>query len=77
MDNMSTGMFEGSGQYDAAGKAITQTGTFSCPFTGEKDMWYRSEWKIINKDKNVLSMYRKGPDGKEFRSMEIVYKRTK
>jgi hypothetical protein len=51
-------------------------GTFSCPVTGEKDMWYRSEWKI-GKDKQVYSMFTKGPDGNEFKSMEITYTRAK
>ncbi len=77
MDSMSTGMFQGSGQYDAATKTLTEGGTFSCPVTGEKDMWYRSEWKIVTDEKNIFSMYMKDPAGKEFKSMEILYKRAK
>ena len=77
MDNMSTGIFSGSGQYDAATKTITETGTFSCPATGEKNMWYRSEWKFVSNDQNTFSMFMKDKDGKEFKSMEIVYKRAK
>jgi uncharacterized protein DUF1579 len=77
MDNVSTGIFQGTGQYDAATKTITETGTFSCPFTGEKNMWFRHEWKIIKDDMNVFSMYTKDPAGKEFKSMEITYKRAK
>jgi hypothetical protein len=77
MDNMATGMFQGTGQYDAATKTLTESGNFSCPATGEKDMWFRTEWKIVNNDKNIYSMYMKDPAGKEFKSMEIVYKRAK
>ncbi len=77
MDNMSTGMMTGSGQYDKGSKTIKDTGTFSCPVTGEKDMWYRSEWKLAGKDKHIYSMFMKGPDGQEFKSMEIVYTRAK
>jgi ABC-type transport system substrate-binding protein len=77
LDNMSTGLFQGAGQYDATTKTISQTGTFSCPFTGDKNMWYRSEWKIVKDDMNVFNMYMKDPAGKEYKSMEITYKRAK
>jgi len=77
MDSMGTGMMIGTGSYDPASKTIQESGHFSCPMTGEKAMWYRSEWKIIDNDNQVFSMYGKGPDGKEFKGMEIVYKRVK
>jgi hypothetical protein len=77
MDNMVTGMMLGSGSYDAPSKTVQQSGHFSCPITGDKAMWYRSEWKITDADNQTYSMYGKTPDGKEFKSMEIVYKRMK
>ena len=40
-------------------------------------MWYRTEWKIADNDNQTYTMYGKGPDGKEFKNMEIVYKRVK
>jgi hypothetical protein len=77
MDSMVTGMMIGAGQSDTATKTIKQTGTFSCPMTGEKAMWYRTEWKMIDNDNQTFTMYAKGPDGKEVKAMEIVYKRVK
>lgn len=77
MDNMTTGMMIGSGSYDAPSKTISQSGRFSCPMTGDKAMWYRSEWKIMDNDNQTYTMYTKTADGKEFKSMEIVYRRIK
>jgi hypothetical protein len=77
MDSMATGLFEGSGSYDATTKTVGETGNFSCPVTGDKDMWYRSDWKMVDNDTNVFTMYMKDPNGKEFKSMELTYKRAK
>src|SRR4029450_8652344 len=35
MDSMSTALFQGAGQYDPATKTLSETGTFSCPVTGD------------------------------------------
>ncbi|KAB2842169.1 DUF1579 domain-containing protein [bacterium] len=75
MDSMSTGIGQAKGQYDAATKTITDQGSFSCPIKGTVD--FRSEWKILDKDKFSFSMYMPDPNGKEFRSMEMLYKRAK
>ena len=75
MDNMMTGIMVSTGQYDASSNAITEKGTFSCPMTGEKDKEFRSVWKIIDENNYTYEMYGKGPDGHEFKNMEIVYKR--
>jgi hypothetical protein len=77
MDNMGTGMMVGSGTQDPISQTIRESGTFSCPMTGDKATWYRSEWKITDNNNQTYTLYGKGPDGKEFTSMEIVYKRMK
>ncbi|HKX13032.1 MAG TPA: DUF1579 domain-containing protein [bacterium] len=77
MDSMSTGMAQAAGQYDPATKTINDQGSFACPVTGEKNMPFRAEWKIVNADNLIYNMYVKGPDGKETRNMEIKYKRAK
>lgn len=77
LDNMSTGIMEVSGTFDPKSKVIRTSGHFSCPMTGEKDRWVRSEVKIIDNDNNTYTSYFKGPDGKEFKSMEISYTRVK
>ncbi len=75
IDNMGTGIMTGSGNYDPKTKTLTDQGTFSCPAEGQKS--YRGVTKIIDKDNFTYEMYMAGPDGKEFRAMEIVYTRKK
>ena len=77
MDNMSTGVFQSTGQYDASTKTFKDSGHFSCPMPDERDKWFRTEWKILNPNKHIYTMFTKDPDGKEFKSMELVYKRAK
>ncbi len=77
LDNMATGMYQSSGQYDAKTRTLKDTGTASCPMTGEKNRVFHDEWKVINKDNTVFSMYGQDPSGKEFKMMEIRYKRVK
>jgi hypothetical protein len=75
IDNMGTGIMTGSGNYDPDTKTLTDQGTFSCPAEGQKS--YRGVTKIIDKDNFTYEWYMTGPDGKEFRAMEIVYTRKK
>ncbi len=75
LDDMGTGIMMVSGQYDAATKTLTQSGANSCPLTGEKARPGRSTWAVNDTDRNTYTSYTLGPDGKEFKSMEIVYAR--
>jgi hypothetical protein len=74
---MSTAMMMSGGKMDPTSKKIVQTGTTSDPMKGDKNAWFRSETKIISKNEHMMEMYSKGADGKEYRSMEIQYKRTR
>ena len=74
IDSMGTGMMSASGSYDAAAKAMTETGSFSCPMKGGP-LGYRAVTKIIDANTHTYEMYMTGPEGKEFRSMEITYTR--
>ena len=76
IDSMATGIMTASGQYDATSKTLGTSGANSCPLTGEKDRKGRAETKIIDNDHNVYSSYAAGPDGKEFKMMEITYTRV-
>jgi len=77
-DNMGTGVMIGEGSFDAKSKTLTDGGKFSCPMTGG-DRNYRAEWKLSGKNNFTYSMFGKGLDdtGKEFKQMEITYKRVK
>ncbi len=74
-DSMSTAMMTGTGTYDAATKTITDRGTFSCPMMGKKCA-YRSTTRFVDKDHFTFEFFCAGPDGKEFRMMEIQYVRS-
>lgn len=73
-DTMGTGMMFSTGKYDPATKAFTMYGEFAEP-TG-KTVKARDVIRIVSKDKHTMEMFVPGPDGKEFKTMEIVYTRT-
>lgn len=75
MDNQSTGVFMSEGTADASGKVFTYFGKMDDPIAGVKDKTVRSVAREIDDNKTVLEMYDTGPDGKEFKSMEITYTR--
>ena len=75
-DNVATGMMVGSGQFDAAANALTNQGDFSCPLTMETHRLFRSVWTLVDPDHNTFENYMRGPDGREFKAMEIRYSRT-
>ena len=77
LDNMNTGITRGSGNYDRASKTYKESGAFSCSMTGEKDMRFRAEWKVIDRDTLLYTMYSLAPDGREVKSVEVTYKRRK
>lgn len=79
LDNMGTGMMFGKdGTYNEKSKTYVDKGEHSCPMSADKKRDYRTEWKIM--DKNTMKFTMWGPgieDTKEFRQMEITYKRVK
>lgn len=75
MDSMGTGMMVSTGTMGGT-NTLTSTGSFACPMTGEKDKWFRSELKVTNKNEHTFAMFGKTPEGKEFKTMEINYKRV-
>ncbi len=74
IDSMGTGMMTGTGSYDAEKKQLTETGSYTDAMTGE-DRTYRGVTTIIDNDNHTYELYTSGADGKEFRQMEITYKR--
>lgn len=75
MDNMSTGMMQMTGTFDSASPTLKTTGQLSCPLSGDKNRWVRSEAKIIDRNENIYTSYFRDADGTEFKAMEIIYKR--
>jgi hypothetical protein len=74
-DSMSTGVMLSTGQCDDKGNCTFKS-TYTDPMTGET-----RETRMISReegpDKEAMEAFDKGPDGKEFKSMELVYTRKK
>lgn len=70
MDNMSCGMMISTGKMENGG--ISWKGQMDDPMTGKR-MPYRMVEKNDGKGTYTLEMYNAGPDGKEFKSMEVVH----
>lgn len=78
IDNMATAMMHGTGTWDSKSKILKDSGQFSCPMAETKQRTYRTEFKVVNKDTLVFTMW--APEietGKDFKNMEITYKRAK
>jgi hypothetical protein len=75
IDNMTTTMMYGTGSLDATGKVMTSTMTYSDPQSG-KEQVSRSVGRIVDAKTHVFEMYGPGPDGKEFKMMEITYRKA-
>jgi hypothetical protein len=71
-DNMGTGLMTVEGAYDPASKTLVQKGDFVCPIYGHTN----ARWvtKFIDANTYSFETYMT-KEGKEFRNMEIIYKR--
>lgn len=76
VDNMGTGVMKLEGPWDAATKSMELKGIMIDPGTG-KEAPVRETFVINDDNTQTMAMYAKGPDGKEFKTMEIVFKRAK
>jgi hypothetical protein len=76
VDNMGTGVMVMEGTYDAASKSITYKSEMPNPMTGKYEP-SRVVSRMDSPDQSTMEFYGAGPDGKEFKSMEITYKRAK
>lgn len=71
-DSMSTAFMVTRGLYDAAGRVGTMHGTHDDAMSGRRDVPHRTVTTIESKDRNVYEMLMPGPDGKEFKSLEVI-----
>src|SRR5688572_6931581 len=76
MDNMSTAVMTSEGTFDAAGKVMTSWGTMDDVMAG-KTVKVKSVVTVTDADTHVMEMWGPGPDGKDFKNMEIRYTRKK
>ena len=71
---MSTAITTSLGSSDEARKEFTFSGEYDDPVTGKvKKM--KTVLRIEGDDRHALEMFDTGPDGKEFRSLDVVFAR--
>ncbi len=75
IDNASTIMQTEVGQVDESGKTWTMHGEMTNPQGGGR-MIKRSVITLQDRDHHSMEMYFSGPDGREFKGMEIRYRRA-
>ena len=76
IDNMGSGIMYAEGPWDETTKTITFKGKMVHPGFGQ-EVPVRQVTKIVDENTQVMEMYMPGTDGKEFKTMEIVSKRSK
>jgi len=74
-DNMGTMMIHATGECDGQGKVRIMRGDADDLIAG-KSSWFRSVYRFDGPDHYTLEMWGPGPDGKEFRMLEIVHTRV-
>jgi len=78
IDNMGSGIMVLEGPWDEASKSVTMKGKVVDGMSGNgKEMEIRETFKIIDDNTQLMEMFGPGPDGKEFKMMEIKYTRKK
>jgi Protein of unknown function (DUF1579) len=76
IDSMGTAIMNTTGQADPSGKKVTFTGTMDDPMSGKK-MKFKETITFVDNDHQVFEMWMPGPDGKNFKTLEINYTRKK
>lgn len=74
VDNFGTGVMTSWGTRDDANRTMTMNGTFTDPMSG-KDQTTRTVSREVDDNHFTFEMYGPGPDGKEFKTMEIQAER--
>ena len=76
VDSMASYMAVFEGDYDKEKKLLTMTTETPDPVTGKLMKW-KGVTHFIDKDNHTWTGYMPTPDGKEFASMKVTYKRKK
>jgi len=76
IDNMGSGIMILKGKYDETSKAVQMAGEIVDPVT-KKPKKVRETITVIDPDTQKMEMFDTSPEGKEFKSMEIIMKRKK
>ena len=74
IDNLSTGILVLSGRYDPQRDAIVMTGEYTDPVT-KRTRQLKSVERLTEDGSRVYEHWEVGPDGDEFKVMELTYRR--
>lgn len=76
IDNMGTGIMTMEGSWDSTTKTINFAGRMMDPaLADETDV--RETFTLLDPDHQLMQMYAKGEDGKEYKTMQIHFRRRK
>lgn len=73
-DSMSTGIMSSVGTCDSAGKTFTYLSECNDCISGQLKK-LRTTMRVLSASKHVFEMFDAGPDGKEFKNLEVTYTR--
>ena len=76
IDNTGTGFYLTEGKLSKDGKVRTEKGVWDDPMTGGKTKVKMVIYSVSG-DSYKMEMYAEMPDGKEFKSMEMIYTKVK
>ena len=76
MSSMTTSIQVQSGTADETGTVFTLVSTYKDANTGQEHD-NRSVITVIDNNTNTYETFETGPDGKEYRTLEVTYTRTK
>lgn len=77
IDNSSTAMYTGEGNFDTTGTLLTMEGKADDPVTGERDKTIKYVCILKDKDSWVFEMYDAVMPGKNVKTGEMTYTRRK
>jgi hypothetical protein len=78
IDNVGTGIMVLEGGWNAATKTMTLTGKAVDPSAGNaKEMAVRQTFRIVDANTHLMEMFGPGPDGKEYKMMQIKMTKKK
>lgn len=76
VDNMGTGIMHLQGKWDEKSKSMELKGVMVDCMVG-KEVPVRETFTIVDENTQVMEMFAYGPDKKEFKNMQITYRRKK